>query len=117
MLTGTELASDERAASNGRTSAKPWLAAGLAGIVFVGVWLRYSPGARGSSAGAPPAALLSLTLLPGDLMHTSSMKIPENSAQSHLFRHNSIYGTWFTDRVPRRAGRILARFGLISTGG
>src|SRR5712664_1069392 len=62
MLTGTELASDERAENkerriSGRTSAKLWVAAGLAGIVFVGAWLKYSPGASGSSAGAPPAAL------------------------------------------------------------
>jgi hypothetical protein len=62
MLTETELASDERADNkgrriSGRTSAKLWVAAGLAGIVFVGAWLKYSPGASGSSAGAPPAAL------------------------------------------------------------
>jgi len=40
MLTGTEPASDERAENkgrriSGRTSAKLWVAAGLAGIVFV----------------------------------------------------------------------------------
>src|SRR5260370_23052734 len=62
MLTETELASDERAENeerriSGRTSAKLWVAAGLAGIVFVGAWLKYSPGASGSSASAPPAAL------------------------------------------------------------
>src|SRR5260221_12992476 len=62
MLTGTEVASDDRAENkerqiNGRTSAKLWAAAALAGIVFVGAWLKYSPGASGSSAGAPPAAL------------------------------------------------------------
>src|SRR5258707_4488962 len=62
MLTGTELTSDERAENkgrrtSGRTLAKLWAAAGLAGIVFVGAWLKYSPGASGSSAGAPPAAL------------------------------------------------------------
>jgi multidrug efflux system membrane fusion protein len=62
MLTGTELTSDERAQNkrrriSGRTSTKLWVAAGLAGIVFVGAWLKYSPGASGSSAGAPPAAL------------------------------------------------------------
>src|SRR5712672_1743255 len=61
MLTETELASDERADNkrrriSGRTSAKLWVAAGLAGIVFVGAWLKYSPGASGSSAGALPAA-------------------------------------------------------------
>ena len=59
MLTGTEPASDERADNkerriSGRTSAKLWVAAGLAGIVFMGAWLKYSPKASGSSAGAPP---------------------------------------------------------------
>src|SRR5436853_7410503 len=62
MPTETELASDERADNkgrriSGRTSATLWVAAGLAGIVFVGAWLKYSPGASGSSAGAAPAAL------------------------------------------------------------
>src|SRR5499433_967315 len=62
MATETQLTSDERQEgsgqrNNGRTSAKLWIAAGLAGVVFVGAWLRYSPRASGSSAGAPPAAL------------------------------------------------------------
>src|SRR6266851_4087255 len=62
MLTGTELTSGERAENKGRRisermSVKLWAAAGLAGIVFVGAWLKYSPGASGSSAGAPPASL------------------------------------------------------------
>src|SRR5712691_8542436 len=62
MVTGTELTSDERAESKGgptnrRASAKLWVAAGLAGIVILGAWLKYSPGANGSSAAAPPAAL------------------------------------------------------------
>jgi len=62
MVTGTELTSDERAESNGRrtngrASAKLWISAGLAGIALVGGWLKYSPGASGTSAGAPPAAL------------------------------------------------------------
>jgi multidrug efflux system membrane fusion protein len=62
MLTGMEVASDERAENKGRqireqTSAKLWVASGLAAIVFVGAWLKYSPGASGSSAGAPPAVL------------------------------------------------------------
>jgi hypothetical protein len=55
MLTGTELTSDERAENKGRrisgpTLAKPWAAAGPAGIVFAGAWLQYSPGASRSSA-------------------------------------------------------------------
>jgi hypothetical protein len=55
MLTGTELTSDERAENKGRrisepTLAKLWAAAGLAGIVFAGAWLQYSPGASGSFA-------------------------------------------------------------------
>ena len=62
MVTGTELASDERAESNarrdnGRASAKLWVAAGLAGIALVGAWLKYSPGANRSSADTRPAAL------------------------------------------------------------
>src|SRR5260221_4394083 len=62
MLTETELTSDERAEPtgrriSGRTSAKLWVAAILAGVVFLGAWLKYSPRASGSSVGAPPAAL------------------------------------------------------------
>src|SRR5260370_8469939 len=62
MLTGTELASHERAENkgqriSGRTLAKLWAAAGLTGIVFVGAWLKYLPGPSGSSAGAPSAVL------------------------------------------------------------
>ena len=62
MVTETQLTSDERQEgsgqrNNGRTSAKLWIAAGLAGVAFVGAWLKYSPRASGSSAGAPPAAL------------------------------------------------------------
>ena len=62
MLTETELASGERAKNkgrriSGRTSAKLWVAAGLAVTVFIGAWLKFSPKARGSSAAAPPAAL------------------------------------------------------------
>jgi multidrug efflux system membrane fusion protein len=62
MVTETQLTSDERQESsgrrtNGRASAKLWIAAGLAGVVFVGAWLKYSPRASGSSAGAPPAVL------------------------------------------------------------
>src|SRR2546422_2130871 len=62
MLTGTELTSDERAENkgrrtNGRASAKVWIAAGVGVVAFVGAWLKYSPGASGSSAGAAPAAL------------------------------------------------------------
>ena len=44
MLTGMEVASDERAEnkgqrSRGRRSAKLWVAIALAGMVLVGVWL------------------------------------------------------------------------------
>src|SRR5580704_11224277 len=62
MLLKTELASDERVENkkrriSGRTSAKLWVTAAVAGIVFLGAWLKYSPRASGSSAAAPPAAL------------------------------------------------------------
>ncbi len=62
MLTGTELASDDRVESNGprtngRASAKLWVAAGLAGIALVAAGLKYSPGAHDSSADTRPAAL------------------------------------------------------------
>ena len=62
MLTRTELMSDERAESNGprtngRASAKLWVAAGLAVIALVAAWLKYSPGAHGSSVDTRPAAL------------------------------------------------------------
>src|SRR5215467_4868088 len=62
MVTETQLASDERQKgsgwrNNGRASAKLWIAAGLVGIALVSAWLKYSPRASGSSAGAPPAAL------------------------------------------------------------
>src|ERR1700746_3261221 len=62
MLTGMEVASEERAEKKGRrireqSWAKLWVASGLAAIVFVGAWLKYSPKASGSSAGAPHAAL------------------------------------------------------------
>src|SRR5258705_2003539 len=62
MRTETELASGEQVENKGRRiiwrkPAKLWVAVGLAGIVLVGAWLKYSPGASGSSAAAPPAAL------------------------------------------------------------
>jgi multidrug efflux system membrane fusion protein len=62
MATGKELASDERIEQAGgragrRARSKVWVVAGIAGMVLVGVWLKYSPGATGSSAAAPPAAL------------------------------------------------------------
>src|SRR6516164_5110923 len=62
MALETEVASDGRAENkgrriSGRASAKLWAAAGLGGIVFVGAWLKYSPRASGSSAGALLAAL------------------------------------------------------------
>src|SRR5260221_1748218 len=61
-MTETELASDQRGDNkergiSRRTSAKLSVAAGLAAVLLVGAWLKYSPGASGSSAGAPPAAL------------------------------------------------------------
>src|SRR4029077_19415048 len=67
MLTEAELASDERVENkkrriSGRISAKLWVAAALAGIVFLGVWLKYSPRASGSSDGAPPSALPQVVL-------------------------------------------------------
>src|SRR5258705_13794331 len=60
MLKGRERAPDGRADNkgrriSGRTSAKLWVAVGLAAIVFMGAWLKYPP--KASSAGAPPAAL------------------------------------------------------------
>jgi RND family efflux transporter MFP subunit len=62
MVTQTELVSDERQESNGRrtngrVSAKLWLAAGIAGMIILGAWVRYSPGASRSSAATRPAAL------------------------------------------------------------
>jgi len=62
MVTETQLTSDEQQETsgrrtNGRASAKLWIAAGLAGVVFVGASLKYSPKTSGSSAAAPPAAL------------------------------------------------------------
>src|SRR5260221_3191393 len=62
MLTGTELTCDDRADSNaprtnGRASAKLWVAAGLAGIALAAAWLKYSPSAHGSSADTRLAAL------------------------------------------------------------
>src|SRR5712672_2369811 len=62
MLTETELASDERADNkrrriNRRTSAKLWVAAGLAGVLLVCAWLKYSPGESRSSADTRSAAL------------------------------------------------------------
>src|SRR6266481_3775636 len=62
MVTSTELVSGERQGSNrrrtnGRASAKLWVAAGLVGIALVGAWLKYSPGASRSSADTRPAAL------------------------------------------------------------
>jgi len=63
MLTETELTSDERVEeskgrrTNKRMSAKMWVAAGLAAMALLGTWLKYSPGASGTSASAAPAAL------------------------------------------------------------
>jgi membrane fusion protein, multidrug efflux system len=62
METGTELTSDERAESKGRGTnrrapVRLWVAVGIAGIVILGAWIKYSPAASGSLAGAPPVAL------------------------------------------------------------
>jgi len=62
MVTGTELASGELSGSNApqadrRVRTKLWISAGIALVVFVAAWLKYSPGASGTSAGAPPPAL------------------------------------------------------------
>jgi membrane fusion protein, multidrug efflux system len=62
MVTGTELASGELSGSNApragrRARTKLWIGAGIALVVLVATWLKYSPGASGTSAGAPPAAL------------------------------------------------------------
>jgi membrane fusion protein, multidrug efflux system len=62
MVTETQPAFDERQESsgrrtNGRASAKLWIAAGLVGIALVSAWLKYSPGESRSSADTRPAAL------------------------------------------------------------
>src|SRR5258708_40060456 len=35
-------------------------------------------------------------------MHASAGRYPKNSAQGHIFRHNSISLMWFSDSVVRR---------------
>jgi multidrug efflux system membrane fusion protein len=62
MATETQLTSDEPQESggrrtNGRASAKLWIAAGLVGIALVSTWLKYAPGESRSSADTRPAAL------------------------------------------------------------
>jgi multidrug efflux system membrane fusion protein len=62
MVTETEMTSGKREEkngrrTNGRASARLWIAAGLAGIALVGAWLKYSPGASRSSADTRPTAL------------------------------------------------------------
>jgi membrane fusion protein, multidrug efflux system len=62
MVTETQPAFDERQESSGRrtdgrASAKLWIAAGLVGIALVSAWLKYSPGESRSSADTRPAAL------------------------------------------------------------
>ena len=62
MVTETQPTFDERQESSGRrtdgrASAKLWIAAGLVGIALVSAWLKYSPGESRSSADTRPAAL------------------------------------------------------------
>jgi len=62
MVTETQPAFDERQESsgrrsNGRASAKLWIAAGLVGIALVSAWFKYSPGESRSSADTRPAEL------------------------------------------------------------
>jgi len=62
MVTETQSTFDERQESSGRrtdgrASAKLWIAAGLVGIALVSAWLKYSPGESRSSADTRPAAL------------------------------------------------------------
>jgi membrane fusion protein, multidrug efflux system len=62
MLAETEWAADERAEnkgqrSPGRTSAKLWVGIALVGMMFLGVWHRYSARASGSTVAASPAPL------------------------------------------------------------
>ncbi len=57
FLNFNRLAESNRPRTNGRASAKLWVATGLAGIALVAAWLKYSPGSHGSSADTRPAAL------------------------------------------------------------
>src|SRR5260370_14102716 len=118
MVTGTELASDERAENkrrriNGRASAKLWVAAGLAGIALVGAWLKYSPRASGSSAGAPPVALPQVVVskpLVRDL-DTRLGFLGQFSAVSRVEMRAQVGGTltgiFFKDRDIVRKGDLL----------
>ena len=62
MVTETQPTFDKRQESSGRrtdgrASAKLWIAAGLVGIALVSAWLKYWPGESRSSADTRPAAL------------------------------------------------------------
>ena len=62
MIMETNLAPGERSGSDApqtgrRNRTKLWIAAGLALVVLVAAWLKYSPGAHGSSADTRPAPL------------------------------------------------------------
>jgi multidrug efflux system membrane fusion protein len=118
MATETELTSGERKESNGqrtkgRASAKLWVTAAIAGMVILGAWLKYSPSASGSSAGAPPAALpqvvaskplvLDLDTRLGFLGQFSSVSQVELRAQVG----GTLTGIFFKDGDIARKGDLL----------
>jgi membrane fusion protein, multidrug efflux system len=118
MATETELTSGERKESNGqrtkgRASAKLWVTAAIAGMVILGAWLKYSPSASGSSAGAPPAALpqvvaskplvLDLDTRLGFLGQLSSVSQVELRAQVG----GTLTGIFFKDGDIARKGDLL----------
>src|SRR5260370_28317323 len=118
MVTETELTSDERAESKGRGAnrrdrVKLWVAAGIEGIVILGAWLKYSPSASGSSAGAPPAALPQVVVskpLVQDL-DTRLGFLGQFSAVSHVELRAQVGGTltgiFFKDGDIVRKGALL----------
>jgi membrane fusion protein, multidrug efflux system len=118
MAAETELTSGERKESNGqrtkgRASAKLWVTAAIAGMVILGAWLKYSPSASGSSAGAPPAALpqvvaskplvLDLDTRLGFLGQFSSVSQVELRAQVG----GTLTGIFFKDGDIARKGDLL----------